>query len=219
MFCETLQERIRTGGVIAVLVIDREESAVPLCRALLAGGVDTIELTLRTPCALAAARRIREECPEMVLGMGTVLSPEQVREVAELGAAFAVSPGINPRVLSAAREVGLPFAPGVCTPTDIELALEAGCRLMKFFPSEPSGGLAYLRAIAAPFAHLGVRYIPLGGVDAENAAAYLQEPLVAALGGSWLAPKETIARGDWEAVTRAARAVRDKVRELRGGAL
>jgi 2-dehydro-3-deoxyphosphogluconate aldolase/(4S)-4-hydroxy-2-oxoglutarate aldolase len=107
----------------------------------------------------------------------------------------------------------------VCTPTDIELALEAGCRLMKFFPSEPSGGLAYLRAIAAPFAHLGVRYIPLGGVDAENAAAYLQEPLVAALGGSWLAPKETIARGDWEAVTRAARAVRDKVRELRGGAL
>jgi 2-dehydro-3-deoxyphosphogluconate aldolase/(4S)-4-hydroxy-2-oxoglutarate aldolase len=124
---------------------------------------------------------------------------------------------MNPRVVDAAREAGLSFAPGVCTPTEIELAVEAGCRVLKFFPAEPAGGLAYLRAIYAPFAHLGLRFIPLGGVDLTNAAAYLREPSVGALGGSWLAPKDVIARGDWAAITGAARAARAVVEQTRGG--
>jgi 2-dehydro-3-deoxyphosphogluconate aldolase/(4S)-4-hydroxy-2-oxoglutarate aldolase len=217
MFAEPARQRIRNTGVVAVLVLDREEDAVPVAEALLAGGVDCVELTLRTDCALAAARRIREKCPELCLGIGTVLTPSQVLEVAELGAAFAVSPGTNPRVLDAAREAGLPFAPGVCTPTDIEIAVDAGCRVLKFFPAEPSGGLAYLRAVAAPFAHLGVGFIPLGGVDSANAAAYLREPSVLALGGSWLAPKDVIARRDWAAITRASETARKLVETQRGG--
>jgi 2-dehydro-3-deoxyphosphogluconate aldolase/(4S)-4-hydroxy-2-oxoglutarate aldolase len=219
MFDESIGQRVHATGVVAVLVLERENDAVPVARALLAGGVDCIELTLRTPCAMEAARRIHDACPQMLLGMGTVITPAQVREVAALGASFAVAPGLNPRVIAAAREAGLPFAPGVCTPTDIELAVEAGCRLVKFFPAEPSGGLAYLRAIYAPFAHLGLRFIPLGGVDSANAAAYLREPSVAALGGSWLAPKDVIARGDWAAITAAARAARAVVEHTRGGSL
>lgn len=216
MFKESVRERIESSGVVAVLVLDDAESAVPVGRALLAGGVDCVELTLRTACAMEAARRIREECPEMLLGVGTVLSPGQVLEVAALGADFAVAPGMNPRVVAAARDAGLSFAPGVCTPTDIELAVEAGCRLLKFFPAEPCGGLAYLRAVWGPFAHLGVRFVPLGGVDARNAFSYLREPCVAALGGSWLAPRDAIVRRDWQSITDAANAIREVVRSIRG---
>ena len=214
----TLPQRLHRSGVIAVLVVDAADDAVPLARALLAGGVDCIELTLRTPVAMAALRRIRAEVPELVVGVGTILTPQQVNEVHAAGAAFGVAPGMNPRVVAEARRVGLPFAPGVCTPTDIELALEHACRLLKFFPAEPSGGLAYLRAIAAPYAHLGVKYIPLGGVSLANAEQYLKEPAVHALGGSWLAPRELIQRQDWAAITANASAATAIVQRVRGGA-
>ncbi len=148
---DILHNRLHRAGVIAVLVIDDADDAVPLARALITGGVDCIELTLRTPIAIDAMKRIRVEVPEMFVGAGTVLTPEQVNEVKAAGAAFGVAPGMNPRVVAEARRIGLPFAPGICTPTDIELALEQDCRLLKFFPSEPSGGLAYLRSIAAPY--------------------------------------------------------------------
>lgn len=214
-----LHRRIYCSGVIAVLVVDAADDAVPLARALLAGGVDCIELTLRTPVAMAALRRIRAEVPELVVGVGTILTPQQVNEVQAAGAAFGVAPGMNPRVVAEARRVGLPFAPGICTPTDIELALEHDCRLLKFFPAEPSGGLAYLRAIAAPYAHFGVKYIPLGGVSLGNAELYLKEPAVHALGGSWLAPRELIQRKDWAAITANASAATAIVQRVRGGAL
>ena len=216
LFPDELSERLYKSGVIAVLMIDDVADAVPLAQALLAGGVDGIELTLRTAVAMQALRSIRAELPEMMVGVGTILSPQQVREVKEAGASFGVSPGMNPRVVSEAVRLGLPFAPGVCTPTDIELAVEQGCRLMKFFPSEPSGGLPYLRTIAAPFAHLGVKYIPLGGVNAENSERYLREPSVQALGGSWLAPRELIARKNWEAITANAREASATVKSVRG---
>ncbi|WP_133793263.1 bifunctional 4-hydroxy-2-oxoglutarate aldolase/2-dehydro-3-deoxy-phosphogluconate aldolase [Prosthecobacter fusiformis] len=214
-FPEPLELHLYQTGVIAVLMLDHAESAVPVAKALMEGGVDCIELTLRTPVAMQALRCIREEVPGMMVGMGTILNPQQVREVKEAGAAFGVAPGMNPRVVAAAQRIGLPFAPGVCTPTDIELAVEQGCRLLKFFPSEPCGGLAYLRAIAAPFAHLGVKYIPLGGVAAGNAEAYLMEPSVHALGGSWLAPREVIQKEDWQTITRNALEVMKMVRRLR----
>ena len=214
-FPDNLRLQLRHTGVIAVLMIDRVEDALPLARALLAGGINTIELTLRTPAALQCLRRIRDEVPEMTAGVGTILTPQQANDAKENGASFGVAPGMNPRVIAEAVRIGLPFAPGVCTPTDIELAVEAGCRVLKLFPCEPSGGLPYLRAIAAPFAHLGVEFIPLGGVGAGNASQYLREPAVLALGGSWLAPKDTIAKGGWDAITALAREATDIVKQVR----
>lgn len=196
-------------------MIDHAEHAVPLARALLAGGVKGIELTLRTEAALECVRRIRTEVPEITVGVGTILTPAQANDAKEAGASFGVAPGMNPRVVAEARNISLPFAPGVCTPTDIELAVEAGCRLLKFFPSEPSGGIPYLRTIAAPFMHLGVEFIPLGGVNAANAATYLKEPSVLALGGSWLAPKELIAQSNWQAITALAAEINGIVQTVR----
>ncbi len=204
-FPKTLLADLHQSGVIAVLMLDHADDAAPVAQALLAGGVRAIELTLRTEAALAALKNIRAEAPEVIVGAGTVLTPGQANDVKAAGAAFAVAPGMNPRVVAEAARIGLPFAPGVCTPTDVELAVEQGCRLLKFFPSEPSGGLAYLRTISAPFAHLGVKFIPLGGVCAANADAYLQEASVHALGGSWLAPRELIRAKNWDAITRNAR--------------
>jgi len=150
------------------------------------------------------------------VGVGTILSPQQVEAVQEAGAAFGVAPGMNPRVVAKAAELGLPFSPGVCTPTDIELALELGCRILKFFPAEPSGGLNYLRTVAAPFAHLGVKYVPLGGVNAGNAEEYLRDPNVLALGGSWLGPRESIQKQEWAKITQQAATASEIVRRVRG---
>jgi 2-dehydro-3-deoxyphosphogluconate aldolase/(4S)-4-hydroxy-2-oxoglutarate aldolase len=207
--------RVRATGVVAVLVIDDLPAAVPLARALLAGGIDVMELTLRTPVALEAIRVIRDEVPDMLVGAGTVLNAAQVGAVAAAGAAFAVSPGVNPAVLEQARQTGLSFAPGVMTPSDVEAALGHGCRLLKFFPAGSSGGLPHLKNIAAPYQHLGVEYIPLGGLNAENMAGYLAFGAVAAIGGSWLARRDVVAAGDWAAVTAAAEQARRVARAAR----
>ena len=209
VFPESLSDSLREFGVIAVLVIDDVQDALPLAESLLRGGVRAIELTLRTDAALESIRRIRAELPEMTVGVGTILSPRQVDQVVEAGGSFGVSPGTNPRTIAAAKAAGLPFAPGVCTPTDIELALDSGCKLLKYFPSEPCGGLDYLRSIAAPFEHLGVSFIPLGGVTLANTEAYLRQRLVHAIGGSWLAPRMTIRHRAWHVITdNAAQATR-----------
>ena len=215
MLPEPIANRVHTTGIVAVLVIDREEDGPPLAKALLTGGVDVMELTLRTPAALGALRRIRVEVPEMLAGAGTVLTPGQVVEVKNAGAEFAVSPGVNPRVLRAAREAGLPFAPGIATPTDIEQALEFDCKVLKFFPAEPSGGLAYLKAIAAPYQHLGVQFLPLGGLNEKNMASYLADPIVAAIGGSWLAPRDAIREGRWDHITTLATTAIHTIKSLR----
>jgi 2-dehydro-3-deoxyphosphogluconate aldolase/(4S)-4-hydroxy-2-oxoglutarate aldolase len=203
--------------IVAVTVVDRAEDALPLGEALFEGGVTAIELTLRTPAALEALRLLRTRMPQLLVGAGTVLTPEQVRQVADCDAAFGVAPGMNPRVVEAAIAAGLPFAPGVCTPSDIERAIELERLVLKFFPAEPCGGLAYLRTVASPYAHLGVRYLPLGGLTLDNLAAYLREPCVGGIGGSWIAPREWIRSGDWGAITAAARAaiqVRDLERSV-----
>jgi 2-dehydro-3-deoxyphosphogluconate aldolase / (4S)-4-hydroxy-2-oxoglutarate aldolase len=208
LFDSQLTDQVSAAGVVAVLVIDEVRDAVPLARALLEGGVGVMELTLRTPAALDALREIRRGVPEMVAGIGTILTCDQLYAAREAGAAFGVAPGCNPRLLAAAREEGFSFAPGIATPTDIEVALEHGCRLLKFFPAEQLGGLSYLRAMAAPYAHLGVRYIPLGGLTAANASSYLQDPLIAAIGGSWIAPREAIKANDWAKISAQAGAAR-----------
>lgn len=217
-FDPTLAARVEKAGIVAVLVIDDAKDAVPLARALLDGGVNVMELTLRTPAALDALREIRANVPEIVAGVGTILTPAQVQSVVEVGGAFGVAPGVNPRTLAAAREAGLSFAPGVSTATDIEIAVEHGCRLLKLFPCEPMGGLPYLKAVAAPYAHLGLKYIPLGGVNAKNMATYLAEPLIAALGGSWLAPRDQIKAGNWDAITTLAREASETIKSIRNAA-
>lgn len=176
-----------------------------------------MELTLRTPAAIEAIERICAEVPGMTVGVGTILTSQQVRDVQAAGGAFGVAPGMNPCVVGEAKRVGLPFAPGVCTPTEMELAIEQGCQLLKFFPAEPSGGLKYLRSAAAPLAHLGVRFLPLGGIDARNLADYLRERLVLAVGGSWIAPPQSIQQQDWRGITANAQRASELVAAVRGG--
>lgn len=200
----TITERISSVGLVAVLIVDDASQAVPLAKALLAGGIGVMELTLRTPAALEALAAVKKNVPDMLAGVGTVLTCDQLDAIQKIGADFAVAPGMNPRVVSHANTLGIPFAPGVCTPSDIEQAVELGCTLLKFFPAEHSGGMNYLKTVAAPYAHLGLKYIPLGGVNTKNLHEYVSSSLVAAVGGTWIAPREIIAAGDWNTVTRNA---------------
>lgn len=205
LFDEQKQLALDNAGVVAVLMVDSEQDAVPLAEALLEGGVRVMELTLRTDAAWGALANILRGAPDMMAGMGTVLTPDQVMRAQGEGAAFAVSPGFNARVVQQALESGLSFAPGIMTPSDIEAALEFGARLLKFFPCEPAGGLPYLKSMAAPYLHLGVRFIPLGGVNEANLSTYLNDPLIAAIGGSWIAPRDLIKDRNWKQITANAR--------------
>lgn len=204
-------KKLESAGVLAVVILDDVANAVPMAKALLAGGVNAMELTLRTDAALDSLVAIREEVPDMLVGAGTILKPEQVRQVVDRGALFGVSPGLNLRVVESAAASGLPFAPGIATPSDIEAALELDCHFLKFFPAETLGGLPYLRAMSPPYNHLGVKYIPLGGVGQKNLAEYIVEPLIAFVGGSWLTPKDKIAAKDWKAIEENARLARTTV--------
>jgi len=200
-----LGKKLEESKLIAVLVIDDENDAIPLARALLAGGVNIMELTLRTPAAIGALKNIRREVPEMTAGIGTILTNEQVNEVVAAGAHFGVSPAVNVDVLRYAKNAGLPFGPGIMTPTDIDMAIGEGCHLLKFFPAGSSGGLAHLKNIAAPYRHLGLGFIPLGGINPGNVKEYIDNDLITAVGGSWLAPRELINQKNWEQIEKNAR--------------
>ena len=216
LFPDNVLLRIRKTGVIAVLIVDNPGRAVKLARALLAGGVDIMELTLRTSAAIDCLKAVTSEVPEMMAGAGTIIFPEQVDQVVAAGAAFGVAPGTNPVVIRRAIDKGLPFAPGIMTPTDIDTAVQWGCRELKFFPSEPSGGLNMLSSIKAPYAHLGLQYIPLGGVTTGNLQSYLNDPDVLAVGGSWLAKKDVIDAEKWDVITAAALEATTIGRSVRG---
>lgn len=215
-FPQSMLTQLHATAVIAVLVVEQPQQAVHLARALLAGGVSAMELTLRTPAALQCLRAVRSEVPEMIAGAGTIIQPAQVEAVVEAGAAFGVAPGTNPEVIREAIGAGLPFAPGIVTPTDIDTALRAGCHDLKFFPAEPSGGLPMLASIKAPYAHLGVRYIPLGGITTANLKAWLSDPDVLAVGGSWLARRDLIEAGAWDQITALAAEATAIARAVRG---
>ncbi|MEI7445304.1 MAG: bifunctional 4-hydroxy-2-oxoglutarate aldolase/2-dehydro-3-deoxy-phosphogluconate aldolase [Burkholderiales bacterium] len=190
--------------VIPVIVLDDARHAVPLARACADGGVDVLEVTLRTPAGLESLRRIAAEVPSAWVGAGTVTTVADVVRVAAAGARFAVSPGFDPAIVAAARDHGLPLMPGVMTPTEVMAALAQGLSLLKLFPAAVAGGVAMLKALAGPFP--GVRFCPTGGIDARSAPDYLALPNVVAVGGSWLTPASAIARGDWAAITTLARA-------------
>ena len=187
--------------LMCITTIDRADDAVPLARALLAGGLNVMEITFRTAAAAESIRRVRQEVPQMAIGAGTLLTVEQVQQAAAVGAQFGVSPGLNEVVLAVANKSQMPFFPGVMTPTEVDRALNLGCRYLKFFPAEPVGGAAVLKALAAPFAHTGVKFLPTGGINATTLANYLALPQVAAVGGSWMAEKKLVAEKAWNKIT------------------
>jgi 2-dehydro-3-deoxyphosphogluconate aldolase / (4S)-4-hydroxy-2-oxoglutarate aldolase len=200
----SLTATISRARLVAVLTVDSTEQAVLASQALHDGGITAIELTLRTPVAIDAIRAVRSRVPELFVGAGTVLSTAQVDQVQDAGAHFAVAPGLDPAIVEAAAAAGLPFAPGVATPSELGQALALGCKLLKLFPAGHLGGLPYIETIAAPFAHLAPRFIPLGGVTLANTTDYLRSPLIAAVGGSFLAPPHLIQSGSWSTITRKA---------------
>ncbi|MEU9119353.1 bifunctional 4-hydroxy-2-oxoglutarate aldolase/2-dehydro-3-deoxy-phosphogluconate aldolase [Streptomyces sp. NPDC048506] len=189
--------------VLPVVVLDDAGDAVPLARALVAGGLRAIEVTLRTPAALDALRAIAEEVPGAVVGAGTVLTPEQVAAAGAAGAQFLVSPGWSTRLLRAMRDSGLPFLPGVSTASEVVTLLDEGVTEMKFFPAEAAGGTAYLKSLAAPLPR--ARFCPTGGIGPASAPAYLALPNVRCVGGTWMLPADALAAKDWPRVERLAR--------------
>lgn len=187
--------------ICPVVVLDRVEDAEPLADALLAGGLNVMEVTFRTDAAAACIEYIAKHRPEIIVGAGTLLRPEQVQRAKDSGATFGLAPGLNPRVLERAAEIGLPFSPGVMTPTDIEEALELGCDLLKFFPAGAAGGPKTLKALSGPYAHTGVKFIPTGGINRSNMREYLDLSVVAAIGGSWMVESTLIIEKRWEEIT------------------
>jgi 2-dehydro-3-deoxyphosphogluconate aldolase/(4S)-4-hydroxy-2-oxoglutarate aldolase len=187
--------------LLCITSVDRAEDAVPLAEALLAGGLSVMEITFRTAAAAESIQRIRQKVPQMSIGAGTLLSPEQVQRAIDVGAQFGVSPGLNETVLAAAKKNQMPFFPGVMTPTEVDRALSLGWKHLKFFPAEPAGGAAMLKALAAPFAHTGVKFIPTGSINAVKLPDYLALPQVAAIGGSWMAERKLVAEKQWAKIT------------------
>ena len=194
-----IAELIRQAVVIPVLTIERLEDAVPLAKALVAGGVRTLEVTLRTPVAVDAAKAIIAEVPDAVVGIGTILSADDLARAEALGAKFGISPGATPELLKAVAASRLPFAPGIATASELMQALAHGFDVVKFFPAEQAGGIKALRALAGPFPN--VRVCPTGGIGEANAATWLAEPNVLAVGGSWLCPAADIRAGNWAGIT------------------
>jgi 2-dehydro-3-deoxyphosphogluconate aldolase/(4S)-4-hydroxy-2-oxoglutarate aldolase len=207
-------DTLRDLGVVPVVKIERADDAVGLGRALLAGGLPCAEITFRTAAAEEAIHRISSSLPEIVLGAGTVLSVDQAERAVSAGAQFIVSPGFNPKVVDWCLARQIPVTPGVATPTEIEMALDKGLTILKFFPAEAMGGLKTLKAIAAPYG--GVKFIPTGGISLGNLVDYLAHPSVHCCGGSWLVKANLITGGRFEQITELAQEAVSVVRQVRG---
>jgi 2-dehydro-3-deoxyphosphogluconate aldolase / (4S)-4-hydroxy-2-oxoglutarate aldolase len=187
--------------LVCVAVIDKADDAVPLTEALIAGGLNCIEVTFRTAGAAESIARIRKNLPNAIVGAGTLLTADQVKQAVDAGAQFGVSPGLSEAVSKGAHENKLPLFPGVITPGEIMHALELGWKHLKFFPSETFGGVNTLKALIGPFGHTGVKFIPTGGITAATLPNYLAIPQVAAVGGSWMAEKKLVAEKNWKQIT------------------
>lgn len=198
-------EALRTTRVVPVVEITEVGRAAALARALLEGGIATVEVTLRTPIALDAIREIAREVPDMCVGAGTVLDPEQAAQAVAAGAEFLVAPGFAPEISAVAERSDVPYIPGAVTSTEIMQAMLRGHRVLKFFPAEASGGVAVLRSLAGPLAHTGVQFMPTGGITSANLAEYLGIPSVLAVGGTWIATRDDIAGGHFTRIEQNAR--------------
>ena len=196
-------EVLQTGPVVPVMVIEDAEHAVPLAKALVAGGVKVLEITLRSDAALESIRRICREVPEAIVGAGTVATGENLRKILDVGAVFAISPGLTPALLDAAADCPIPLIPGISSASELMYGMEAGLREFKFFPAEAAGGIAMITSLGGPFPQ--VTFCPTGGFSPDNYKAYLALKNVACVGGSWLAPKDAVMAGDWDIITRLCR--------------
>lgn len=192
-------------GVLAVLEFTDVEQAVPVAQALIKGGITAIELALRTDAAEASIKAISENVPEMLIGIGTVIKSGQAERVKNLGAHFGVSPGFNPKIVREAQRVGLPFAPGISTASELEWALDEGCDVLKLFPAEPLGGIKYLEAMSGPYNYLNLKFIPLGGISLSNLKSWAENKNVLAIGGTWIAKKDLIIARNYEQIEKNAK--------------
>ncbi|SDX54750.1 bifunctional 4-hydroxy-2-oxoglutarate aldolase/2-dehydro-3-deoxy-phosphogluconate aldolase [Litoreibacter albidus] len=209
-------DTLSNHGVVPVIAIDDAADAIPLADALIAGGLPLAEITFRTDAASAIIKAITNERPDMIVGAGTVLTEAQADAALAAGSQFALSPGIDAAVLAHARKIGLPFAPGVMTPSELQIALRHGCEMVKFFPAMPAGGPAMLKNISAPYAHTGIGFNPTGGVTPDNLADWLSLPQVRAVGGTWIATRDDIAAKNWDKISQNARAAVARVQDIRG---
>lgn len=196
-------EQIRKIGIVPVVKIDRVEDAIPLAKALCAGGLPCAEVTFRTDAAAGAIKAMKEHFPQMCVGAGTVLNAQQVDAAVDAGAQFIVSPGLNPRTVKYCLEKGVPITPGTSSPSDIEQAIELGLDVVKFFPAEQSGGLAKIKAMAAPYVNM--KFMPTGGISAKNLNSYLDFDRIIACGGSWMVPGDLINAGEWDRIEQLTR--------------
>ena len=191
--------RLSASGVVPVVVLDKSDDAVPTAKALLAGGVDVMEITFRTAAAPDSIKAVAESCPDMLVGAGTILNLEQCKLAVQMGAKFIVSPGFDAGVVGWCIENGIAVTPGCVTPTEITAAVNMGLKVVKFFPANVYGGLNAMKNLSAPFG--GVKFMPTGGVNTANIKEYISAPFIHAVGGSWVCPKADIAAGNWEKIT------------------
>lgn len=211
-----LFKKMEKCGVVPVIAIESPELALPMADALIKGGLPVAEITFRTKAAADVMRTLNKERPGLFLGAGTILSVDQLLNAKECGAVFGVSPGLNPDVAKKAGEIGFPLFPGVMTPSEIEEGLSFGIKVLKFFPAEATGGVSMLKAVSAPYGHLGVRFLPTGGININNLEAYLSLPQVICVGGTWIAKKDVIAAEKWDVIEKNAAVVVETVSRIRG---
>ena len=191
--------RLARAGVVPVVVLDDAKDAIPTAKAMLAGGVDVMEITFRTAAAADSIKAVADECPDMLVGAGTVLNLEQCKLAVAMGAKFIVSPGFDAGVVGWCIENGIAVTPGCVTPTEITAAVNMGLKVVKFFPANVYGGLNAMKNLSAPF--VGVKFLPTGGVNAANIKEYIDAPFIHAVGGSWVCPKDAVKAGDWDKIT------------------
>ncbi|MBR5617322.1 MAG: bifunctional 4-hydroxy-2-oxoglutarate aldolase/2-dehydro-3-deoxy-phosphogluconate aldolase, partial [Oscillospiraceae bacterium] len=195
----TVIERLANSIVVPVVVLDKVEDAIPTANAMLAGGVDTMEITFRTACAPECIKAVAENCPDTLVGAGTIITLEQCKLAVEMGAKFIVAPGFNEEVVAWCVENNIPITPGCVTPTEIMGAMKYGLNLIKFFPANVYGGLNAMKNLAGPL--VGIKFLPTGGVNSSNIAEYISAPFIHAVGGSWVCPKAEINAGNWDKIT------------------
>lgn len=213
----SIKQRLGDLGVVSILVIEEVEEALHIGEALMKGGLPSMEITFRTEAAARGIQQLVRNFPEALVGAGTVLTEENLHRAQDSGAQFVVTPGLSPLVVERAIEIGMPIFPGVMTPSDVERGLSYGLDVLKFFPAAQAGGPEMMKALAGPYGHTGVRFVPTGGVSAKNLADYLSLPIVLACGGTWIASKERIKNSDWRGVEEAARESVALVEAARGG--
>ena len=209
-------ETLKSAGIIPVIVIEKEEQAVPLAKALVKGGLPVLEVTFRTKAAAGAIAAIKREVPEAIVGAGTILTVEQLRAAKEAGAVFCVAPGFDPVIMAEANAEQFPFCPGIATASELSQALSAGFRLVKFFPAEAAGGVKMIKNLLGAFRFTGVKFMPTGGINLSNVKDYLSVPEVVACGGTWIVPKDALAAGDWDRVEKLASDASSLVKTVRG---